>query len=248
MKDGLAGWLARAGARLYASVLLETDVQSLGPMPEGAKIIAVNHPTTTDPFWLMGLLCEPLHIMITEMCFHVPLLGRFLRRAGHVAVVDGQGRTALDEGIRLLEAGHTIGVFPEGALSPLEGGTCPPHTGVARFALATGAPVLPVGIHLRREYVHLRRTTVRGKTEVARFYFHGPYVVTIGEPMRFEGAVEDREYVRTVAQRIMQRIDQLAQQSAYRLHSAIPASRSGSGFTPWLNRASPRATAASGTP
>jgi len=108
-------------------------------------------------------------------------------------------------------------IFPEGALSPLEGGICPPHTGVARLALITGAPVIPVGIHLQRERIHFRATTVDGKTEVARFYLHGPYAVTIGEPMRFEGNIEDREYVRVVSQRIMQRIVSLSAESARRM-------------------------------
>jgi len=218
--ERIVNWSGRMTARLYAGTLLKMDVQWHAPLPVGAKILAANHPTTTDPFLLMGLAPEPINILITEMCFQVPVLGQILRQAGHVPVIDGKGRTAFDEAAKLLKAGHTVGIFPEGALSPLAGGVCPPHTGVARLALSTGAPIIPVGICLQREHIHFRETTVGGKTETARFYLHGPYAVTIGEPMRFEGNVEDREFVRSVSQRIMRRISLLSRESAQRIRTS----------------------------
>jgi 1-acyl-sn-glycerol-3-phosphate acyltransferase len=225
MANTLLNRLGRLAARLYGNALLKMDVQRRAPLPRGAKIIAPNHPATTDPFMMMGLVHEPISILITEMCFKVPVLGRYLRAAGHVPVIDGHGRAAFEEATKLLKAGRTVVIFPEGALSPLEGGLCPPHTGVARLALLTGAPVVPVGVHLQRQGITFRETTVDGKTELARFYLHGPYAVTIGEPVRFEGNVEDREVVRAISQRIMQRIGQLAQQSAYRVRSKARTTR-----------------------
>ncbi len=200
--------------------MLKVDIQRRAALPTGAKIIAANHPTTTDPFLMMGVASEPINILITEMCFKVPVLGRYLRAAGHVPVIDGNGRAAFEQAIKLLKAGRTVVIFPEGALSPLEGGVCPPHTGVARLALATGAPVVPVGIHLQREGIYFRETTVDEKTEVARFYLRGPYAVTVGEPMRFEGNVEDREFVRSVSQRVMQRISLLSRESGQHIRAS----------------------------
>ena len=134
--------LNQAGHRvagLYGKSLLSMDVEWQAPLPGGPKIIAANHPSTTDPFLLMGLIGEPMSILITEACFKLPGLGAFLRTAGHVPVVSGSGKAALDEGVRLLRAGQTVGIFPEGALSPLAqlgcGGCAPAHTGVARLAL-----------------------------------------------------------------------------------------------------------------
>ena len=220
MLEKITIWSGRMMARLYASMLLKMDVQWRAPLPAGPKIIAVNHPTTTDPFLMMGWASEPLHILITEMCFKMPALGRFLRQAGHVPVADGNGRAALEQAVKLLQAGRSVAIFPEGALSPLEGGVCPAHTGVARLALITGAPVIPVGICLRRENIYFRKTTVDGKTEIARWYLHGPYAVTVGEPIRFKGSVEDRELVRSVSQHIMQRISLLARESAQRIRTS----------------------------
>ena len=173
----------------------------------------------------MGLIGEPMSILITESCFKLPGLGAFLRAAGHVPVVSGSGRAALDEGIRLLRAGRTVGIFPEGVLSPLDqlgrGGCDAPHTGVARLALATGAPVIPVGISLDPARIIFRDTLIDGVTEHVRWYARGPYFATAGRPMAVTGSLEDREGVRLAAARIMDRIALLAGQSGLRMRSGV---------------------------
>ena len=228
--------LGRAAVGAYAQTMLKVDISRRAPLPKGAKIIAANHPTTTDPIWIGLLTLEPMHVLITEMCFKVPAVGQSLRLAGHIPVVTGHGRAAFDEAARLLEAGRTVGIFPEGALSPLDGDLEKPHTGVARLALISGAPVIPVGIHLQRERIRFVETTVDDMTETARWYLHGPYAMTVGEPMHFEGDVEDRPYVRSVSERIMQRIACLSRESAQRV-GALQASRSGDWLPARLARA-----------
>jgi 1-acyl-sn-glycerol-3-phosphate acyltransferase len=212
--------MGRIALASYAQLALRMNISRHAPLPQGHKIIAANHPTTTDPILITLATTEPMHILITEMCFKVPVVGRFLRQAGHVPVVDGNGRAAFDEALQLLRDGKMVGVFPEGALSPLDGGACRPHTGVARLALISGAPVIPVGIYLQRERIRFVETTVGGKTEIARWYLHGPYAMTVGEPMRFEGNVEDRQYVRLVSERIIQRIVRLACESEGRMRKS----------------------------
>jgi 1-acyl-sn-glycerol-3-phosphate acyltransferase len=209
--------MGRMAVALYAEFALRMNISRHAPLPKGPKIIAANHPTTTDPVLITLVTSEPMHILITEMCFKVPVVGRFLRQAGHVPVVDGNGRAAFKQAVEVLKAGHTVVIFPEGALSPLEGGVCPPHTGVARLALIARAPVIPVGIHLERERIKFIETTVDDKTETARWYLRGPYAMTVGEPMWFEGHVEDRQYVHSVSERIMQRISGLSHESAQRI-------------------------------
>jgi 1-acyl-sn-glycerol-3-phosphate acyltransferase len=197
--------------------MLNLDIERHAPLPQGPKIIAANHPTTTDPILITALTTEQMHILITEMCFKVPMLGRALRFAGHIPVVAGHGRAAFDEAVGRLKAGQTVTIFPEGALSPLEGGVCPLHTGVARLALISDAPVIPVGIHVQRERIRFVETTVDDKTETARWYLRGPYLMTVGEPLRVEGDIEDREVVRAASERITQRITRLARESAQRM-------------------------------
>jgi len=218
-------WVGRRLVDIYAGTMFKMDVVRYGSLPEGPKIIAPNHPSTTDPALVLTLADEKASILISETLFKVPVLGRYLRAAGHIPVVHTSGRAAFEEAKALLEAGRTIVIFPEGAISPLDGGFHKAHTGVARLALSTGAPVIPVGIGLDRERIRLTETLVDGKTEVGTWYIQGPYAVTVGEPMWFTGDVEDREHVHSVAERIMGRIIQLAGRSARRV-AAAPAGAS----------------------
>ena len=49
----------RSFSRLYSNVAIKMNVERQVPRPAGAKIIAANHPTTTDPFIMMGLTDVP---------------------------------------------------------------------------------------------------------------------------------------------------------------------------------------------
>jgi 1-acyl-sn-glycerol-3-phosphate acyltransferase len=225
-------------AETYGRALIHTQVEWQAALPGGPKIIAVNHPSTIDPFLLMGIIKEPMSILITEACFKLPGLGVFLRAAGHVPVVNGNGKAALEEGIRLLRDGQTVGIFPEGALSPLDQigrGSCPPHTGVARLALATGVPVIPVGVSLDPARIFFRDSVIDGVTEHVRWYFHGPYYVTVGDSITLTGSLEDREGVRAATNEIMNRVISLAQHSA--LHLRTEAGRNkGATLLPGFDR------------
>ena len=209
--------LGRSAVAGYAQSMLKVDISRHASLPAGPKIIAANHPTTTDPFYITLLTLEPVYMLITEMCFQVPVVGQALRLAGHVPVVNGSGHTALEKAVLLLRSGQTVVIFPEGALSPTDGSVHRPHTGVARMALMAGVPVIPVGISPEWRRIWRVNTTVRGRTEVARWYLHGPYAMTVGEPMCFAGDAKDRAHVRSVSERIMQRIARLSRESAERV-------------------------------
>jgi len=211
--------VGRCALKLYAQLMLKLDIAWEAALPEGAKIIAPNHPTTTDPFFVTLLTSEQTSILVHDTLFKVPLFGRYLEGAGHVRVIPDNGKSAFEQAKHLLEAGRTVVIFPEGALSPLEGGLARPRTGVARLALITGAPVIPVGLHMPRERIRLIETVVDGQTEIGRWYLHGPYAMSVGKALRFEGNVQDREYVRSISETVLQRITQLAQQSVHRLQA-----------------------------
>jgi 1-acyl-sn-glycerol-3-phosphate acyltransferase len=209
----------------YTSTMLDMDIHKKSSFPTGAKIIAPNHPSTTDPFYVASMLGHQSFIMINNVLFQVPVLGLYLRRSGHIPVIVGKGQDAIDAALEHLKAGHTVMIFPEGLISPLKGGFNKPRTGVARLALASGAPVFPVGIHLRKDRIRSMKSIVDGKEEIGHWYIRGPYNVTVGKPLRFSGNVEDHELVRDVAHDIMLKIMRLAYESEqrwYRVNRNLP--------------------------
>jgi 1-acyl-sn-glycerol-3-phosphate acyltransferase len=136
----------------YASLMFDKNVAWHEPFPKGAKILAVNHPSTIDPVMLTTIIPEHVSIMISETLFKVPVLGSWLKNSGHIKIIHGQGQRAMDEATGLLESGQTVAIFPEGAISPI-GGFHKGHRGVARLVLLTGAPIIPVGIYVAPDYI-----------------------------------------------------------------------------------------------
>ena len=228
--------LGRGAVSLFTRVALHMDVQWRGPLPGGPKILAANHPTTTDPFFILTLLSDQTSVLVTGGAFEVPLFGAYLRNAGHVPVLRGSGGATIREAAELLKSGRTVAIFPEGALSPLEGGIGfhRPRSGVARLALTSGAPVIPVGIGLQQDRIRTVAVEMEGQQEEGRFYTGGRYAVTVGKPMWFEGNVDNWDYVRLVSGRIMQRIVCLSQQSALRIQpSPIIVPSPATGLAAW---------------
>ena len=216
MAKDLTYRVSRAVLQLYVRAMLQLDVVWKDLPPEGPLILAANHPSCTDPFLLPLMFRRPVRLLITQNAFKVPGFGSFLRHLGHVPVVKREGLPALDAARRLLEAGGSIALFPEGHLSPRRGGFRAPRTGAARLAILTGVPVLPIGIHLLRTRNYGIVSTVTGKRTVGYWYFHGPYHVTVGAAMRFEGGLTHDSKVGEVSQTIMQQIVELAVESEQR--------------------------------
>ena len=116
----------------------------------GSVIIAPNHLSYAD--WAAVALFTyqagryPA-FLIKSPVFDVRLIGPFLRTIGQLPVHRGQADAALvlKDAERSLRAGECLVVYPEGtasrdpALWPMVA-----KTGVARLALVTGAPVIPV--------------------------------------------------------------------------------------------------------
>lgn len=207
----------RAAIKVYARLKFDLDVVEHETLSKGPKILAPNHPVTNDPFLVALLAPGKPRILIHETLFKVPGFGTLLRWMRHVPVIDGHGRLAYETAKWLLATGHTVVIFPEGRVSPIEGGFYPPHTGVVRLALETGVPVVPVGIHLDRKRIRAIGTQVAGQEELGLWYFGGPYAMTVGEPFRLEGDVEDWTQVRRLSTELMARIGRLVDESTCRV-------------------------------
>jgi 1-acyl-sn-glycerol-3-phosphate acyltransferase len=118
----------------------------------GPLILAGNHIANFDPVATTAA-CGRLRIaprmMATGGLFRAPVVGTLMRAAGHIPVDRGQEtvRNAVPDAVAALAAGSIVFIYPEGRIG-LHPAMWPerPRTGIARLALATGAPVVPVAI------------------------------------------------------------------------------------------------------
>ncbi len=213
--------------RLYARLMLKLDIRwHVAPLPAGPKLFIANHPSASDPFLLHLLSSKHLSVLISGNAFDVPLFGRFLQHCEQISVVKGQNQgRALDQALYRLYHGHSVGIFPEGLVSPRSGGYHPPRTGAARLALMTGAPVVPIGIYLPRERSLFIESKLSGKRTAAYWYLRGPYGMTVGEPVTFTGDIEDQNLVRSVTAAMMEKIHELAEESEQRVRFAPSGAR-----------------------
>jgi 1-acyl-sn-glycerol-3-phosphate acyltransferase len=208
----------------FARVLLDYDLLKLTDLPAVPKLFACNHPTTLDPFLINLITREPVHVLVTSSAFEVPVFRSYLHGAGHIPVerYKGKGAHTVAMAVDTLRQGKNVAIFPEGGLSPeLNGGYgfLKPHSGVARIALASGAVVVPVGVSVNPQYIRKREYEFSGGLEEARWVQGGPYAVTVGQVLYFEGGFEDRRRVAEVAQQVMAEISKMAHISRERMNS-----------------------------
>jgi 1-acyl-sn-glycerol-3-phosphate acyltransferase len=88
---------------------------------------------------------------------------------------------------------------------------------VARLALSSGVPVVPVGIYLSDKGCHRIPATFDGEPDIVTWYLRGPYAITIGKPATYSGDANDKDLVKKVAENIMQSIRSLAMDSRRRV-------------------------------
>lgn len=135
------------------NTLMKRDWRGRDNLPRrGGAIIALNHISEVDPlavahyFYKCGRWPS---FMIKDSVFTVPVLGSILTRVGQIPVSRGTSAAAgsLRRAEEALAAGALVVVYPEGTctrdpqLWPMVG-----KTGVARLALASGAPVIPLAV------------------------------------------------------------------------------------------------------
>lgn len=134
-----AAWLLRVIFR----TAFRTKVYGVENVPrDGALIIACNHLSYLDP---PALCFTPRRIsfMAKKELFDIPILGPAIAGVGAYPVDrQGSARSAIKRSLGVLQAGGTVGIFPEGTRNL--SGEIEPQIGVALLASLSGAPVLPV--------------------------------------------------------------------------------------------------------
>lgn len=123
---------------------------------------------------------------------------------GQVPVDRSGGRrseAALITGLQVLADGNCLGIYPEGTRSP-DGRLYKARTGIARLAIESGAPIIPVAMF------NTDKIQPTGKV-IPKVKRVG---MTFGEPIYFEGDSKDALFLRECADILMKRIQQLSGQ------------------------------------
>jgi 1-acyl-sn-glycerol-3-phosphate acyltransferase len=125
------------------------EVSGLANVPRtGAAILASNHLSVVDSILLPVAARRQMYFLAKDEYFKHPV-GRVLMRSLNQIKVDRSGGLAglmaLDAALPVLREGKVLGIFPEGTRSA-DGRLYRGRPGVAKLALDTGAPIIPVGM------------------------------------------------------------------------------------------------------
>jgi 1-acyl-sn-glycerol-3-phosphate acyltransferase len=154
VRRGLGPWYLLAICLLKPPTLLLAKRVSSGMslVPPGGVVVAANHISHADPvvladFLLYDLRRAPRFLAKRELFRGDGLVGRVMRGAGQIPVDRhaADASRALEPAVAALARGETVVIYPEGTVTR-DPGKWPmqARTGVARLALLSGAPVVPV--------------------------------------------------------------------------------------------------------
>lgn len=148
----------------------------------GGAILAVNHISQADPIAVAHYVYNSgrnPHFLAKDGVFKLPVLGPWIRATGQIPVYRGgtDAVKSLYAAIQAVNAGEAVIFYPEGTTTkqpdhwPMRG-----RTGVARLALETGAPVIPVTVWGPHRFFNPITKKLRPRPRT-------PVTITAGEPV-----------------------------------------------------------------
>lgn len=187
---------------------------------EGPAILASNHNAVWDSIFLPAMIDRDLVFMgkadyFTGTGVKGWATKNFMKAVGTIPVDRAGGKaaaSAMQAGLDRLNRGELFGIYPEGTRSP-DGKLYRGKTGVARLALESGAPVIPVamiGTHAAQPIGQ----KVPSRTDIG---------VVIGEPLdfsRYRPMAKDRFVLRAITDEIMYNLMLLSGQEYVDLYAA----------------------------
>ncbi|GAB11851.1 putative acyltransferase [Gordonia araii NBRC 100433] len=187
---------------------------------DGPAILASNHLAVVDSFYLPLVIPRRMYFLakaeyFTGTGFKGAFQRWFFGSTGQIPI-DRSGADAaagaLVAATRQLDKGDLMGMYPEGTRSP-DGRLYKGKTGLARLALETGVPVIPVAM-VGTDKLNPPGTILPRPAHIE---------VHIGKPLdfaRFEGMGGNRFIERAVTDEIMYELMQLSGQQYVDLYAA----------------------------
>ncbi|MCX6448282.1 MAG: lysophospholipid acyltransferase family protein [Actinobacteria bacterium] len=202
--------ILRAFLTPFLMILFRPKVKGLRNVPgTGPVIIASNHLSFSDSIFMPLVVPRKVTFLAKSEYFTSPGPKGLLKKLTFIALgqvpVDRSGgrrsEAALITGLKVLAEGKCLGIYPEGTRSP-DGRLYKGRTGIARLAIESGAPIIPVAM-FNTEKIQPTGTVVPKVMRVEMIF---------GEPMYFEGDSSDLLYLRDVTDKIMATIQSLSGQ------------------------------------
>ena len=133
---------------VFSRVLWKIEFYGVENVPsEGGLIIAANHQTYIDPFWLSLPVKRPTRYLAWSAAFRWPVVGRCLTWFGAWPLaLEGSDPGAIRRALQWLRDGGVVVIFPEGGRSTATGSLERFKAGAVRLALEAQVPILPVTI------------------------------------------------------------------------------------------------------
>lgn len=203
------------------SLLGRPKVEGLEHVPSsGPVILASNHLAVMDSFYLPLVVRRRITFLAKSEYFTGTGVKGWFQRWFFTAVgqvpIDrtdaDSARAALTTAKQVLDQGKVLGMYPEGTRSP-DGRLYKGKTGLARLALQTGVPVIPVAM------IGTNVVNPPG-SNMLRF---GRVTVRFGEPMdfsRFDGLAGNRFIERAVIDEVIYELMGLSGQEYVDIYAA----------------------------
>ncbi|QLL05531.1 lysophospholipid acyltransferase family protein [Mycobacterium vicinigordonae] len=203
------------------TVLGRPKVEGLEHVPSsGPVILASNHLAVMDSFFLPLVVRRRITFLAKSEYFTGTGLKGWFNRWFYTAVgqvpidrADSEAaQAALETAKQVLAQGKLLGMYPEGTRSP-DGRLYKGKTGLARLALQTGVPVIPVAM------IGTNVVNPPG-TSMLRF---GRVTVRFGKPMdfsRFDGLAGNHFIERAVIDEVMYELMGLSEQEYVDIYAA----------------------------
>jgi 1-acyl-sn-glycerol-3-phosphate acyltransferase len=113
----------------------------------GGVIIAANHQTYIDPFWVGVPVRRPMRFLAWDAAFSWPLVGYCLKLFGAWPLqLEGTDPAPIRRSLQWIGEGGAVMLFPEGGRGNPDGTMKKCKLGAVRMALEAGVPILPVTI------------------------------------------------------------------------------------------------------
>ncbi|WP_445165692.1 lysophospholipid acyltransferase family protein [Mycolicibacterium sp. Dal123E01] len=203
------------------ALLGRPKVEGLEHVPSsGPVILASNHLAVADSFYLPLVVSRRITFLAKSEYFTGTGISGFFNRwfytaAGQVPI-DRSGadaaQAAMTTAERVLKRGKLLGMYPEGTRSP-DGRLYKGKTGLARLALETQVPVIPVAM-IGTDVVN---------PPGSKMWRFGRVTVRFGKPMdfsRFDGLAGNRFIERAVIDEVMYELMELSGQEYVDIYAA----------------------------